>query len=184
MSKRYLIWKHKITKGENPEWLELSGVDFFRFFNSPESEGRYFILLDNDICPDADVLYLEATEEQFKDWLKEHDHHQYLKKYKPKKNAVSLDAPSEDDETLSLHDLVADLSVNVEAEVMSSVMLGLLPIAINSLNELLHEAIMLKYFKYPDLSDRQIAELICIEEKAFVKRKERALKKLLDFFKK
>jgi DNA-directed RNA polymerase specialized sigma24 family protein len=97
---------------------------------------------------------------------------------------VSLDAPSEDDETFSLHDLVADLSVNVEAEVMGSVILGLLPIAINSLSELLHEAIMLKYFKYPDLSDRQIAELICIEEKAFVKRKERALKKLLDFFKK
>ncbi len=184
MAKRYLIWKGQVLAGASPEWLEISGAEFFRLFNSPANKGRFFIVLDNDICTEADVLYMEATEEQYRSWYKENCHHLYLKKFQPKKGLLSLDAPIIDDELSSLHDIVADISVDIEAEAIGSVLQTLLPAALNTLSDLGKEAILLKYYQYPDLSDREIAEKLGIAEKAFVKRKDRALKKIADFLKK
>ncbi len=184
MAKKYLIWKTNGMERNPNEWVEVSGNDFFCLFNSPESKGRFFIVLDNDICADADVLYIEATEEQYKEWYKENCHHLYLKRFQPKNGLLSLDALMTENELSSLHEIVADTGVDIESQVVHSELLALLPDVLRTLNDLGKEAIFLKFFQYPELSDREIAEKIGIAEKAFVKRKDRALKKIATIIKK
>lgn len=62
MSKKYFIWKDHSCNGVNPEWIELSGSEFYQFINKPENKTRRFEVLDNRICDDADVLTFEVTE--------------------------------------------------------------------------------------------------------------------------
>ncbi len=181
MAKRYLIWKGQVLAGASPEWLEISGTEFFRLFNSPESKGRFFIVLDNDICTEADVLYMEATEEQYRSWYKENCHHLYLKKFQPKNGLLSLDAPTTEEEFSSLHDIVADISVDIAADTVHSIIASALPAAINGLNEKHREAILAKYFQYPDLSDDEIAKHLGLERRTFCKRKANALAALKNF---
>ena len=54
MSNKYLVWKDASCNGQNIEWIDMNGTDFFHFLNSDEGKDRYFILLDNDVCPDDD----------------------------------------------------------------------------------------------------------------------------------
>lgn len=41
MSKKYFRWKNADCNGQNIEWEEMNGSDFFRFFNSDKRKGRY-----------------------------------------------------------------------------------------------------------------------------------------------
>ncbi len=182
MARKYLIWKNKVSAGKSPEWLEISGAEFFGLFNSPEGQGRFFIILDNDICTEADVLYIEATEEQYRDWYKENCHHQYLKKFQPKKAVLSLDAAAPEDETSSLHDMIADMDIDIEADTVHAAVLNALPAAICGLSEKHREAIRAKYFQYPHLSDDEIAMHFGLERRTFSKRKTNALAALKKFF--
>ena len=70
MSYKYLVWKDASCNGQNIEWIDMNGNDFFHFLNSNESKGRYFVLLDNDVCLDDDVIFIEATEDQYNEWYK------------------------------------------------------------------------------------------------------------------
>ena len=65
MANIYLRWKNPDCNGKAIEWEEMSGKAFFAFLNSNSSEGRYFIKLNNDICFDANVVFIEATKAQY-----------------------------------------------------------------------------------------------------------------------
>ena len=56
MSKTYWIKKDPDLKNEETEWVEMSGIDFYRFLKSPESKDRYFI--------DFDDLKIETDKEE------------------------------------------------------------------------------------------------------------------------
>lgn len=184
MANKYLVWKDAACKGQNIEWLEMNGRDFFRFLNSTDSNGRRFIMLDNHFYCEADVIFIEATEEVYQDWYKDYCHHCYLIKTLPKTGILSLDMSLNDEEMSSLYDLISDVNADVAESAVRTALLNMLPYAISTLNTIRKEAVMLKYFKYPDKPDREIAKILGIEEKAFVKRKDRAISDLRKFFKK
>lgn len=184
MANKYLVWKDSACNGQNVEWLEMNGRDFFRFLSSAESSGRHFIMLDNNICREADVIFVEATEDQYKAWNTDYCHYCYVNRALPKAGLLSLDISLDDKELSSLHEFIADVNVDVEQAVVKTMLLNMLPYAISTLNGIRKEAIMLKYCKFPDKSDREISEILGIEEKAFVKRKDRAINDLRSFFKK
>ena len=43
MTKKYFIWKDSECNGMNPEWIELTGEEFYKFINTPQNSGRKFI---------------------------------------------------------------------------------------------------------------------------------------------
>lgn len=185
MANIYLRWKNPASGVQNTEWEEMSGQDFFSFLNSPESEGRYFIKLDNDICPEADVIFIESSKEQYDDWFRDYNHHRYLRKAELKRTIVSLDYIPEGDTEVSLYEMTPDERCpDVEEYAIHSAMLRLLPAVMDGLSERLRDTLVLKYFQYPDKTDEEIARIIGITKGAFRQNKLRALKELKKFFEK
>lgn len=182
MANKYFIWKDRNCNGHNPEWVEMKGKEFFDFLNSADGKGRRFILLGNNVCAEADVIFIEAAAEQYADWYKEHCRHLYLKKGARNFQHVSLDALCADGESDSFHALMADADAAFEEEVIRSNLRSLLPHALSTLSEPSREAILLKYFEYPALSDAEIAARIGVEPMTFSKRRKRALAALKNFF--
>ena len=183
MSKKYFRWKNADCNGKNIEWEEMTGADFFQFFNSDKRNGRHFIILDNDICKEADVIFIEATKEQYDDWQKEFFHHRYINRYLPKGGILSLDYPVDEEDGIYLHDLAADLyAEDVAEQTMQSLLAEYIPYALNQLSAICREAIVLKYFKKPNATDAEIAESLGITENAFFKRRKLGLQALKKFF--
>jgi hypothetical protein len=182
MSNKYLVWKDASCNGQNIEWIDMNGNDFFHFLNSNESKGRYFVLLDNDVCLDDDVIFIEATEDQYNEWYKEYCHHCYLNRLFPKTGILSLDMSLSDQEIGSLHEIIEDVSVDVVGTAMENVMVYMLPYAISMLSPKRREAITLKYFRYPEKSDSEIALLLSVSVVAFKDRRMQALRELKKYF--
>ena len=183
MANKYLRWKDPACNGQNIEWEEMTGKDFFDFLNSDQSRGRYFIRLGNDICPEADIIFIEAEKSKYEEWYKESRHHRYLTRVGKKAAKLSMDCPY-DDEGNSLHDLIADLEADVESAAMSRVMSELLHHAITQLSPKRREVITAKYFDYPDLSDKEIAKVLSMNHDAFRDLRFRGLNDLKKILKK
>ena len=120
MSNKYFVWKDANCNGINQEWIEMDGKTFYEFTKDPVNKDRRFIRLDNDVCKDADIIFIEATYEQYIDWIKK-----YSKSYrnrqgeieKPYKK-VSLDDKASERHELTFIELVSDDSANVEQEIV------------------------------------------------------------------
>ena len=80
MDKKYYAWRDRQCNGINPDWEEFSGPEFFKFLKQPENAGRRFIRLGNDVDPDAGIITIEATPEQYRVWLLEEKRKSRLRK--------------------------------------------------------------------------------------------------------
>ena len=84
--------------------------------------GLWRLILNNDICKEADVIFIEATKEQYDDWYKEFCHHRYINRYLPEGGILSLDCPVDEEDGIYLHDLAADLyAEDVAEQIMQSI---------------------------------------------------------------
>lgn len=92
-----------------------------RFSATPgKQEPLFLIRLDADLDPDVDIIYIEATEEQYRAWRREQNAHDYLRRYGMSVSVMSMDYPPMDSEVDSLHELVANVEVDVERSVLSN----------------------------------------------------------------
>ena len=66
--KRFFIWKDGKYNGENTEWQEISGEEFYELVNDPANSDRLFIHHNDVYDNEADEVYFEATEENYKRW--------------------------------------------------------------------------------------------------------------------
>jgi hypothetical protein len=64
MANKYFVWKDANCNGVNPEWIEMDGRTFYAFTKDPANKDRRFVRLGNEVCEEADIIYLEATYEQ------------------------------------------------------------------------------------------------------------------------
>lgn len=71
MDKKYYVWRDRQCNGVNPDWEEYTGPTFYEFIRRPENAGRRFIRLGNDVDQDAGIITIEATPEQYREWLLE-----------------------------------------------------------------------------------------------------------------
>ena len=108
MAKKYLVWKDRNCNGINPEWIEMSGEEFYAFISKEENKKRRFIVLNNRICEDADVIIMEANEAEFLRFQKEYDHAKYLHRFEKQVSIVSLSEPLREGEELRYEDIIAD----------------------------------------------------------------------------
>lgn len=154
MSKKYYVWKNPECNGKNIEWCEISGKEFIELVSNPINAKRKFTRLGNDICDDADIIFMECTEIQYREWCHETRKHRYLVPYMRGRENVSLDYKYGIDEH-ALHDIVADDSVDVEADVTESYLVELLAQAIECLTG--DERRQLAQLFPSDESEREIA---------------------------
>lgn len=129
MTNRYFVWKDTNCKGINPEWIEISGREFYELVAKPENVHRRFI--KEFIDPDDISLgffLLEVTRENFnlheamrkKRERSEDVLYANRKRFKLSENddidesrikaipcVISFDAPVTEDEELSYHDIIA-----------------------------------------------------------------------------
>ena len=96
----YLVWKDPSAPKTQDNWKELSAEEYFDFRKSPESKGRYFIRMGDDIYDDCDVIFIEATEEQYKEWQHEREKHRYLDQQAEGVQVVSTEMMVSSDETV------------------------------------------------------------------------------------
>jgi len=181
MANSFWRWKDANCNGKNIEWVEMTVNEFKAFMKSDEREGRYFIRLGKEICCEADVIFIEATYEQYQNWRSEMLHHFYLRRVNPGFKEVSLDYYDEDND-LSMHEIVAAAGFTPEEITVVSEIKNILWIAISSLNEKRRTAILAKFYWYPDKSDEEVAALLGVSYDIYKNWKYRALHQLKNFY--
>lgn len=106
MYKRYFRKKDPSCKPEETEWIEMTSREFYRFVNSPEGKGRYFI--------DMGDVVLEANRREAQVHRAEKDHSDYLKEQEEGWTALSLYAIA-DKNGCSGEEVIRDETQDVEA---------------------------------------------------------------------
>ena len=109
----YLVKKDPNSTKEKVEWLLLSGKEFYEFVSSPEGKGRRFIQLVDDISYECEEIIIEASEDQYRKWIKERNDHRYREQAGKTITMFSLDAPMGEN-GLVLEDTIPDRNLSVE----------------------------------------------------------------------
>lgn len=194
--KVFYRWKNAVDH----TWVEMTGKEFFEFVKGEEGK-KHFFISEVDPYHEADTIVHEATENDFKKWDSERERYWQLrkdmrdssesdgeKKHRRKmpliNNIISLDTRIEcdvDDESISLHDIVADPDSLFEDELIAKMIVREM---MKTLLPEEKEVIIALFFDNPDnLSERQVAQKIGVSQKNFNRRKNRALKKFKEFLK-
>ena len=121
MANKYFVWKDANCNGVNQEWIEMDGRTFYEFTKHPSNKNRYFVRLGNEVCEDADIIFIEANKNKYDEWNREES-----ARYRREKDRiehpykiVSLDDKASELHELTFNEVVPDESVNVEQEVIS-----------------------------------------------------------------
>lgn len=183
MANKYYIWKDTECNGTNPNWIEISGTQFYALGND-KTQKRYFKRIDDGAEDGADVLILETTYEEYKDWHKKQESKRRKKKsqeqYKPQ--VISLDELTSDSE-FTYSEVIPDTSVNVEDEVLANIENAMLREIIASLSD--EEKQIFKIVKQAiekKISERQICREMGIDREEFRYKREKIFKKIRKSF--
>lgn len=183
MAKKYYRWKNPNCKGINPEWIEMSGKEYYQFINRPENETRRFEVLGNRICKEADILVFEVTEERYEEYSKEHRHERYLDESSKEYSSVSLQDNFSKNEDLKYEEVVSDESIDVENEAISAVNQKALIEKIDNLKSPEYETAKLLLHSYSnEVSEREICRQNEIPHTTFLSRKEKIFEKFKKSF--
>ena len=71
----YLVKKYPDQTGDKIEWMQMSDKRFAEFCRSPESKGRFFIKLTDDIDFECPTIFIEVSQADYLRWRKEYDRH-------------------------------------------------------------------------------------------------------------
>ena len=66
--------------GKTKEWIEMDGESFYRFLASDEARGRRFVRIANNGDDECDVIYMEASDKDFRNWKANDNHQRYYRK--------------------------------------------------------------------------------------------------------
>lgn len=166
MAKQYYIKKDPSAIGSDIEWAAINGKEFYQLITSPAGKGRYFI--------DMDEFMIEATEAEYKDWRREKNHSDYLRKQEAQVQLLSL----HDNGDSSQRDLIPDMTANTEEQAMDSIVRKALNEALCALDAesfMLIDALILAQDRK---SERDLASEYGLSQKAINKRKHKILNHL------
>ena len=182
MSKKYyLIWKDASCNGINPEWIFMTGKDFYNFIKKPENKNRYFITLDDRVCRDADIITMECTEEKYKEWRIQKNHEDYLDRFENEREFISINSYIPDSESMTYEEVIADESVDIEDDLMRVVKNQLLKEFFTNLSSDEKELIKCLYIENTGMNESEIAVVIGLPQKTLNNRKLNLRKKLKNF---
>lgn len=182
MANKYYIWKDPDCNGTNPDWIEISGTQFYTL-GIDKTQKRFFRRIDDGAEDGADVLIMETTHEEYKDWHKKQESKRRKKKrqeqYKPQ--FISLDELVSDTE-FTYSEVIPDISVNVEDTVFADIENSMLQAIIKTLTDDEKEVLMIvKKSIEENISERKICEKLGVDQSTFWSRKNKIFKKLKKF---
>lgn len=102
MAKRFFVWADANCNGQNIEWIELTGKEFYLFISDPINKGRHIIKLTDTCFYEDDDIYIEATKEEYIKWEKEYKHSLYINRMGREINVYSIQELLEIDETFDI----------------------------------------------------------------------------------
>ncbi len=183
MSKKYFIWKDRNCNGVNPEWVELSGSEFYQFIKNPENKTRRFEVFNNRICDDADILAFEVTEERYREFCKVKRHERYLDENSQGYFSVSMQENFLEDEELTFDEIIADKDVDVEEVAIKKANQKALLQKIQALDGIELETINLILLSYQrGISERELCRQKGIPHTTFLSRKQKIFEKIKKSF--
>ena len=179
MSKKYYIaWKDATCNGVNPEWIFMTGKDFYKFIKKPENKNRYFIALDDRVCRDADIITMECTKERFVEWRVQKNHENYLDRYEREHELVSMSSYISDSESITYEEVIADETIDIESEVIKLAKNHLLESFFKGLSEDDKELLNQLYIENVGLTEREVCRRLNLPRKTINNRKLNIRKKL------
>ncbi len=168
MATRYFRKSLPHTEGAESYWVEMTGREFYDFVNSPEAKGRYFIVMDD--------LVIETNEQQFRKWLSEKNHSDYLRRCEVGIQTLSL--YSDDiSESRNGEDVLSDSS-DLEELVVTKLRCHTLRAAMSELSADDNYLLYKLYFAENTCSENELAEELGITQQGIHKRKKKILKNL------
>lgn len=181
MAKKYYRWKDENCNGVNPEWIEITGQEFYDYVDSSEIGGKYFI--KEYFYPDNKELGFyayETTKRQYNEW-----HKLYMQKLRYENNQkeigykmVSLDEEFDESEEMTLHEAVSDESVDVEESAILAYRINKIYEALEQLSEDEADLIYALYLNKPIMTERSYAKQKGISGVAIHKKKIIVLEKM------
>ena len=147
MYTRYFRRKDPKCRPEEIEWIEMSGKEFYRFVNSSEGQGRYFI--------DMGDVVLEASKREAQIHRAEKDHSDYLKEQEEGWSTLSIYA---DEYGYSGEEIIADEAHDVEAEAIMRIETAALQKALTRLDSQSYQLIHSLYLADTRKTLRQLSQ--------------------------
>lgn len=169
MARQYLRKAEPYDQNPNSEWIAMTGREFYQFINSPEGKTRYFIKWDD--------LVIEASREQYNDWLCDEEHRRYLQQHEKGWNTISLYSDLAEGGWAG-EELVPDPAVDVEFSAMANIRQAALIAALRHLDHQSFGLIYALYLAVYKKTECELATEIGISQQAIHKRKEKILSKL------
>lgn len=166
MHTRYFRKKNPECIPNEIEWIEMTGQEFYRFVNSPEGQGRYFI--------DMETVVLEATKEELRKYKAEQDHSHYLKEQEKGWNILSISA-IQDSQGYSGEEAIPDETQDVEAEAFVLMEIKQLRTALRQLDAENYQLIYTLYLANERKTMRQLSQESGIPVMTLQNRKRRIL---------
>lgn len=185
MAIKYFAWKYPVRDTSNPDWVELSGYEFFKLVSSEMGKDRYFRRIDDGIEDGMDVIVLETTHEGYVRWHNQYENarqkKERLEKYKPL--FVSMDSLVCEESEFTYHDVIPDESVDVEKTVVHKMLLERLRDILKELSaEEMDTLNLLFFFNEDDVSERGLTEGDDRERMKLRRKKEKIFKKIRSKF--
>ena len=169
MQKRYFRVKTLICKPEDMQWIEMSGREFYRFINSPEGQGHYFI--------DMGDVVLETSKAETRKYRAEENHRYYIRSQSENWKEISIYTVA-DECGCSGEEVVADETQDVEQEVIERMRAETVRKALSQLDAASYQLINSLYLAPQQKTEREIAQDLGLSQNAVNKRKKKILKTL------
>lgn len=180
MAKKFLVWKDANCNGENIEWVELTGAEFKKFIDNPKNACRRIIVLTDNIFYEDDEIFIEATEEQYTEWLKEKYHSIYIRREEKEKLIVSISSPATASEEYTYEEILSSTTLfEFCEETDMRLMIQEMFIAIEKLSKEDQKFIQqLLVSKEKGIKEADIAASMNIPRTTFRSRKEKIFKRI------
>lgn len=176
MAKKYYAWKNADCNGNNPEWVEMTGNEFYEFKRKPENRKRLFIELGKDEGLD-DVLVLESTKTEYDKWNNQHNKSVHQRKAKTERGFIEVSLYSETKNDLTFEDMIPS-DENVEEQVCLLIRLEELKKAMSKLTLDERKFVELMYGGSEILTERQMSDLLNISKSHINRTKNNIFKKI------
>lgn len=179
MIKRYFIWKNPECNGMNPEYVEVSGKEFYEKIKADERK-RYFKQIDEGVEFGMEVYVMETTYSDYLKWHKEKEKDRRKKKEQDEYQPVFVGLNDfVGDSELTYEEVIADENVNVEETVMRDYEIQLLKQYISQLTEEEQEIIRLVLIALEEgISERALCNNLGMQRTTFQSRKYKIFKKI------
>lgn len=185
MKKLFFRWKDENCNGINPEWVEMTGKEFLDFKRNPKNKHRKFAEYIDEYQESATIV-MEVTKDAYNRWHCEDVIRKRKRTEKIEAGYIEISMDEEicgqNIEDFTLHDVIADDSVDVEQDAINLCEISRLREVLKMLTNEEMELIEALYLSKNPMTERDYAKRLGLCNGGLHKRKMMVLKKIKNFF--